>query len=198
MSLSLDDPLCGRDVNTYDVGEIVSYDPVKRRATVRPLPKTRRFDDDNDAAIDTDQGVIDDVPVLFLGSPRVAIAWDVQPGDPCEIQYGKHNLAAWKQSGGTQVGPVVEERPFQLHNAVCRVGVFHSADDLPLPPTKGIAMVARDQSAGDFRVEMDLANLAVMVAAPKLVRVKSTRIEIDADDVFIRGRRVLTSTEPIR
>lgn len=184
MSIDVDTPLAARDVNTYDVGTIVSYDPETRRASVQPDPKTRRYDDDDDAPVDEPQSILNEVPVEFWGNGRFHAICDVKPGDYCEIHYGKYPLDTFKDTGSS--GPVDERKPFSINNAVCRVGMFRPAPNGILPPTNGMVIGAVDQSSGDFGIEFDGDLEAVQVAAPHLARVKADRLELVCVDLIVK------------
>lgn len=91
------------DVWTSQVGEIVSWDPTKGRATVRVTVKSPVYAEDGVPDRFEQPADIPDVPVLFPwapnSDPESSITWPINVGDPCLIFFTMRDPSLWRVRG---------------------------------------------------------------------------------------------------
>lgn len=100
-----------KDLHTSMPGVVVSYDRDRLVATVQPAPK-RKFR----GADPVDLQQLRDCPVAFPGGPNFGISWDLEPGDPCWIDFAERSIDEW--NGETYV--VGNRRRHDLRDAIVR------------------------------------------------------------------------------
>ena len=88
---------CLLDLHTALPGIIQSYDPVKKKADIRPALK-RKFIDDRP---DEELNLITDVPVAFLQTNNFIFSIPLQKGDEVLLIFSERSLDKWLKSGAT-------------------------------------------------------------------------------------------------
>lgn len=146
-------------IHTAVPGTIVSYDPVKGQATVKPDMK---FTTRGGNIIDYPQ--ISGVPVLFqqhMGQ-KATVAFPVKPGDGCLLAISEQSLDYWMygQDTGTNL-------KFDLTNAMAIPGLFAKANS--------VVAEACSQDA----IIIDVSGTRITIKAGK--------VQIDAAEVIING-----------
>lgn len=146
-------------IHTAVPGTIVSYDPAKGQATVKPSMK---FTTKGGNIIDYPQ--ISGVPVLFqqhMGQ-QATVAFPVKPGDGCYLVISEQSLDYWMygQDTGTNL-------KFDLTNAVAIPGLFAQSNT--------VVAEACSQDA----IIIDVSGTRITVKAGK--------VQIDAAEVIING-----------
>ena len=105
------------EVNTCLPGQIETYDPTTKKASVKPLLK-RVLNNGNELV----RPVINNVPVVFPSSSNSIISVPLAKGDGCLIVFSMRSLDDWLSKGG-DVAPD-DPRKFDLSDAVCIPGLF--------------------------------------------------------------------------
>ena len=105
-----------QDVHTVVPGKILTYDPAKQEAKIKPTAKYRKPDD---SLIDFPD--INHVPVFFpqgMGQ-TITICWRVEPGDECFLFFNEQALDLWRTGAESET-----DLRFDLTNAFAFVGLF--------------------------------------------------------------------------
>lgn len=110
------------DFHTMLPGEIVSYDPAKKKASVKIVLK-RKYAADGSVK---ELPVIPSVPVVHPRTKDAIIHLPVKAGDKCMVLFAERSLDIWKKFGGT-VDPQ-DARKFHLSDAVAVPGLYSFAD----------------------------------------------------------------------
>lgn len=106
-------------------GRIESYDASKQRATVQPLVMAGSIDPSTGERVLEAEPVLNDVPVLMLGTARARVTMDIRPGDTVWILSAQYAMGQYLIQGG-QVDPGDDRRHF-MSDAVCLPAVFDFA-----------------------------------------------------------------------
>src|SRR5689334_16852899 len=85
----IDEAFTGLHVSA--VGRVESYDATKQRASVQPMVKRGYLQEDGTRATEL-LPIINDVPVMFLGSGPYSITWPVAKGDIVLLVFTDHSL----------------------------------------------------------------------------------------------------------
>ena len=111
-----------RDIHTAVPGKIMSFDPAKQEATVKPTACYRKPDDSLIPFPD-----IHEVPVYFPQgmNQKATIVWVVKPGDECMIFFAEQDLDLWRSGAESET-----DLRFDLTNAVCFMGLFAEPNPL--------------------------------------------------------------------
>ena len=123
------------DIHTAVPGKIVSYDPAKGQATVKPVMKY------------TTKGV----PVVFqqhMGQ-KATIGFPVKPGDGCLLVISEQSLDYWMY--GQETGTNLK---FDLTNAICIPGLFAPANSVVAEACEQDAIIA-DVSGTRLTIKSD-------------------------------------------
>jgi len=168
------------EVHTSMPGQIQSYDPKTRLATVKPMVKFRSLHGDV-----LDIPPIDSVPVVWPGAKSFTAMGALESGDGGTLIFSESSLGNWLR--GTTVADAEDETRFCLHDAIFVPGLWQSAKvpghtlrtakwgicdkDVVLGGADGKAVVKNETT--DLRAELDkmwsavnaLAN-SVKVLAP--------------------------------
>ena len=103
-------------VHTAIPGKILSYNPGKCQASVRPVMKYKTPDGESISYPD-----IDGVPVVFpqYKSQKIAMAFPIYPKDDCLLIIAEQSLDYWMYGQETSTN-----LRFDLSNAICIPGMF--------------------------------------------------------------------------
>lgn len=104
-------------VHTCIPGSIQSFDPLTKKASVKPLVQ-KKFENET-----LSYPVITNVPVVFPGTKDVVLSFPLSAGDGCLILFSEVSLERYLSSAGEEVEPG-ETRKFALSDAVCLPGLF--------------------------------------------------------------------------
>lgn len=151
-------------IHTAVPATIVSYDPAKGQATVKP---TMKFTTKGGNIIDYPQ--ISGVPVLFqqhMGQ-NATVAFPVKPGDGCYLVVSEQSLDYWMygQDTGTNL-------KFDLTNAIAIPGLFAKANT--------VVAEACSQDA----IIVDVSGTRLTVKSDGLIQADCKRFVINASDSF--------------
>lgn len=110
-----------RGIHTAMPGKIVSFDPAKCIASVKPAMKFKRPDG---RTMDFPQ--ITGVPVVFPqgASQNCVVAFPVKAGDGCLLVIAEQSLDYWQYGQETDT-----DLPFDMTNAICIPGLFTAGND---------------------------------------------------------------------
>jgi hypothetical protein len=103
---------------------IVTYDPARQLATVKPTISARAHDPETDALIPEALPAIANVPVVFpsgMGG-AVSFTWPLVPGDPVLLVICDRSLDEYKSTGLSENVPA-DIRRFDLTDAVAVPGL---------------------------------------------------------------------------
>ena len=150
------------DLNTSQPGVVVSYDPKRNRAVVRPSLPKRLADGTELAAPD-----IHEVPILWTSGGGATFTFPVKPGDGVMLQSQQRSLEGWL--GGSDAAPD-DPRRFDMSDVVAVPGLRSAS-----PPTDPDAVV------------LTMGDAAVRIEPGNVVRIKAQRLTIEAPDVEIIG-----------
>lgn len=151
-------------IHTAVPGTIVSYDPSKGQATVKPQMK---FKTRGGKIIDYPQ--ISGVPVVFqqhMGQ-KATIGFPVKPGDGCTLIISEQSLDYWMygQDTGTNL-------KFDLTNAIAIPGLFVKANT-----------VVSEACAQDAII-VDVSGTRLTVKSDGLIQADCKKFVINASDSF--------------
>jgi hypothetical protein len=104
-------------VHTCIPGKVESYDPLTKKASVKPLIKMKV----NNESLS--YPVINNVPVVFPGSKDVVIAFPLSAGDGCLILFSEQAMENYLSSTGKEVEPG-DNRRYSVNDAICIPGLF--------------------------------------------------------------------------
>lgn len=104
------------DVHTAIPGTIQEYTPSEKRASVKPMLKTKFKN------TEYDYPVITGVPVVFPGSAKAQISFPLEKGDGCLILVSERSLDEYMDSGRAELPG--DPRKFSLTDAICIPGLF--------------------------------------------------------------------------
>ncbi len=152
------------DIHTAVPATIVSYDPAKGQATVKPVMK---FTTKGGKIMDYPQ--ISGVPVLFqqhMGQ-KATIGFPVKPGDGCLLVISEQSLDYWMY--GQETGTNLK---FDLTNAVAIPGLFAQANS--------VVADACNQDA----VIIDVEGTRITVKSDGLIQADCKRFVINASSDF--------------
>lgn len=152
------------DIHTAVPGTIVSYDPAKGQATVKP---TMKFTTKGGNVVDYPQ--ISGVPVVFqqhMGQ-KATIGFPVKPGDGCLLVISEQSLDyfMYGQETGTNL-------KFDLTNAIAIPGLFSKANT--------VVKEACEQDA----IIVDVSGTRIMVKSDGLIQADCKKFVINASDSF--------------
>lgn len=111
-------------VHTNSVGQIVSFDRDLQTCSVQPVLKARRIGVDDPEPLP----LIEDVPVMFVGSGDFWITVDLKPDSYVALLCGERSIAKWLNAGGV-VDPELRQK-FQLSDAIAFAGLNPIPDAL--------------------------------------------------------------------
>ena len=111
-----------QDIHTVVPGKILSFDPDKQEAQIKPTAKYRKPDD---SLIDFPN--LNHVPVFFpQGMGQTAtIVWKVKEGDECFLFFSEQALDLWRTGAESET-----DLRFDLTNAFAFVGLFPKPNPL--------------------------------------------------------------------
>jgi len=151
-------------IHTAVPGTIVSYDPAKGQATVKPSMK---FKTKGGRMLDYPQ--ITGVPVVFQQhmSQKTTIGFPVKKGDGCLLVISEQSLDyfMYGQETGTDLR-------FDLTNAICIPGLFAQANS--------VVAEACDQNA----IIVDVEGTRIAVKQDGLIQADCKKFVINASDSF--------------
>jgi hypothetical protein len=107
---------------------VTSYDAGKRRASVQPLIRRGYLDEAGKRQTEL-LPIVNNVPVVFLGSGGARIKFPVRPGDTVLLLFAEASLDLWLAKGG-EVDPG-DDRRFSLSDGIAIPGLMHAAGDAP-------------------------------------------------------------------
>jgi hypothetical protein len=105
------------NVHTCMPGKIISYDPTKQKASVKPLLK-RTYIDGQEMPFP----VITEVPIVFPRAGSAGLILPVNPGDFVLLLFSERTMDQWL-SKGTEATTLVE-RQFSINDAIAIPGLF--------------------------------------------------------------------------
>lgn len=152
------------DIHTAVPGEIVSYDPAKGQATVKPVMK---YTTKGGNILDYPQ--ITGVPVVFqqhMGQ-KATIGFPVKPGDGCLLVISEQSLDFWMY--GQETGTNLK---FDLTNAICIPGLF--------APANSVVAEACEQDA----IIVDVSGTRLTIKSDGLIQADCKNFVINASDSF--------------
>lgn len=152
------------NIHTAVPGTIVSYDPAKGVATVKP---TMKYTTKGGNAVDYPQ--ISGVPVVFqqhMGQ-KATVAFPVKPGDGCLLVISEQSLDyfMYGQETGTNL-------KFDLTNAVAIPGLFAKAN----------TVVA--EACNEDAIIVDVSGTRIKVKSDGLIQADCKRFVINASESF--------------
>ena len=111
-----------QNIHTIVPGKILSFDPNKQEATIKPTAKYRLPDNSL-----RDFPNINHVPVFFpQGAGQTAgIIWRVQEGDDCFVFFSEQALDLWRTGRASKT-----DLRFDLTNAFAFVGLYPKVNPL--------------------------------------------------------------------
>lgn len=120
------------DIHTAIPAEIMSFNPEKAVATVKPLGKCRISDE-----VMLDYPQISDVPVVIpMSSEGVGIAFPIKKGDSCLLIISEIELDKWRTGSDSQ-GTI----RFDLTSAIAIAGMLKKGSHLLFKSSKSNAVV---------------------------------------------------------
>ena len=153
-----------QSIHTAVPGTIVSYDPAKGQAVVKPVMK---YTTKGGNIIDYPQ--ISGVPVLFQQhmNQQATVAFPVKPGDGCLLIISEQSLDYWMygQDTGTDLR-------FDLTNAVAIPGLFAPANTVVADACKQDAII------------VDVSGTRITVKKDGLIQADCKRFVINASESF--------------
>lgn len=152
------------DIHTAVPGKIVSYDPAKGQATVKP---TMKYTTKGGNAINYPQ--VSGVPVVFQQhmNQEATIGFPVKPGDGCLLVVSEQSLDYWMY--GQETGTNLK---FDLTNAICIPGLFAKAND--------VVKEACEQDA----IIVDVSGTRITIKSDGLIQADCKKFVINASDSF--------------
>lgn len=152
------------DIHTAVPATIVSFNPEKGQATVKPVMK---FTTEGGNTMDYPQ--ISGVPVLFQQymDQKATIGFPVKPGDGCLLVVSEQSIDYWMygQDTGTNL-------KFDLTNAICIPGLFTKANS--------VVAEACDQDA----IIVDVEGTRIAVKQDGLIQADCKKFVINASESF--------------
>jgi hypothetical protein len=124
-------------IRTAQPGRIVTYDAAKQRASVQPLINDQRTSELGEI-LEEAQPVVNDCPVMFLGTSRGRITWPVKANDVCLLLHTSSALSRWVTTGG-RVNPE-DRRRHDISDAICIVGLHDFANVPTDAPTDAVVV----------------------------------------------------------
>jgi hypothetical protein len=107
-------------------GRVTAYDAARRRASVQPLIRRGYLDEAGERQSEL-LPIVNDVPVVFLGSGGARVKFPVRPGDTVLLLFAEASLDLWLAKGG-EVDPG-DDRRFSLSDGIAIPGLSHVASD---------------------------------------------------------------------
>jgi hypothetical protein len=98
-------------------GRIEFYDSTKKKVNVQPLVKVKL------GTVYKELPVIPDVPVIFAGTTRCVIQYELKRGDGCLLVFSESSLDGWLNTIGNSAEPE-DLRRHSLSDAICIPGLF--------------------------------------------------------------------------
>lgn len=123
-------------VHTTMPGSIEKYDG-KRIASVKPNVQRRLAD-----GTYLELPVIEEVPVLFLGSSDFSFTYPLKKGDPVMIHFCERSIEEWLQSG-TESKPE-DLRRFSLTDAIAVPGLYNDKAKFPESNNKDVDIIYKN------------------------------------------------------
>ena len=159
-------------VSTNLIAKIVSFNSTKQTVDVQPLVKESYDDESGDRQV-VDIPIITDVPVQVLGGGGYAVTFPLAVGDQCLLCVSQHAIDKWLVEGTNNTLDPLDDRKFDITDAVAIVGVRNNANVLTSNPTNGMR-VGRDGEAQHILItETD-----IQVGGTSVLALKS-----DVDDI---------------
>lgn len=132
-------------IRTLVPAKIVSYDPLRRRATVQPSIRYRRPD-----------GVVEDIPPIPsrpVGLPFGGgwiVSFELSPGDEVALAVFDRNVEGWLARGGIVDAP--DARMLQLSDCMA-IPMLWSSSRAPKTNLPGEMVIGRDDGSVRIRIK---------------------------------------------
>jgi len=105
------------NVHTCMPGEIDTYDPKTRKATVKPLLKKVYIDGDV-----LDLEILTNVPIIFSSTKTAGVTFPINRGDSVLILFAERALERWYSTG--EASEPGDTRRYHLSDAIAIPGLF--------------------------------------------------------------------------
>lgn len=146
------------DVNTAIVGEIQSFNSAKM--TVQAKVAIDQIIDGNQVSFP----ILDDIPILFPRGSSGGLTFEVKKGDGCLLVFSQANIDNWRTVG---IGrPPIDDRKFDLNDAIAIVGVFPDISPMIPPAKQGTELRGSKVFVGDASTPQ--TSLTRQVATPNI------------------------------
>lgn len=118
-------------------GQIETYDPETKKASVKPLMKKKMADN-----TELDIPVIQDVSVLWPSTANAIIHFPLARGDKVLLLFSQRSLDNWQETGQSQVPD--DPRKFDLTDAICIPGFYPISDPGKITTGTGLTIEFHD------------------------------------------------------
>ena len=108
------------DMRTCTIGRVESYDATTGKCSILPLIQEFYTDEDGTRRVER-EGVLQGVPVLFLGGGGHRATFPVAAGDLALVLFSDRSIDKWKALGGE--GDPGHDHRFHRSDAVALVGI---------------------------------------------------------------------------
>lgn len=162
-------------------GIIVSYDPTKQTAQVKPAIQVSARQEDGSSKI-VSLPLIPDVPVEFPSGGGFTLTFPIAPGDECWLAFSARSIDQWYISGEVQAP--TDLRSHNITDAVAFVGIRSVPRMLANVSTTAVQLRSDDST---LLVELDQVAGTAKVKAPTL-------ITLDAPETILTGSLSVQNT----
>jgi hypothetical protein len=140
------------DIHTALIGKVISFDAVNQKVKVQPVLK-RKYKNKEPGLL----AVVDEIPVLFLGSGDWWITFDVKPDSYVLLIVSERSLDIWTNQGGL-VDPA-DSRKFNLNDAIAIPGI-NPLPDIIIPPVESDCISIRNRLNTKF-IRLDATGISI-------------------------------------
>jgi len=170
-------------VHTAIPGEIVSFDPVKCEAAVKPYAK---YTKPNGEKIDFPE--ISSAPVYFMQGlgQKASVVYPVEGGDECLIFFAEQALDTWRTRAESET-----DLRFDLTNAMVLVGLFSKPNPLVQRAcdNKSIILQREETFVEIYEDKVHLKSTdRVHVESASIVDVEAPSANLTCDDITLTGK----------
>lgn len=109
-------------IHTAFPGKIISYDPVKRSASIQP-----QVDKKYTNGVTQALPILNNVPVMLPGNSSFTFSFPISPGDFCLVVCCERSIDNWLESGNQ--GPPSDPRKLDLSDGVAIMGLMPFSED---------------------------------------------------------------------
>ncbi|MDR2150136.1 MAG: hypothetical protein LBO67_04845 [Spirochaetaceae bacterium] len=161
-------------VHTTCPGVIVEYDSTTRRAKVKPSLKRKLGTGEY-----IDLPIINDVPVIFMGTKKLTIHFPLEENDEVVIFFSERSLEEWKSNGGSGIEDR-DLRRFHLSDCYCIPGL--QAIDFISSKEKGLHIIQKDVSEivmAEEKTELSFGDTVFALLETDHVALKTEKCKVD-------------------